>query len=436
VGFWATWSPDGKQIAFAKETNLLIADADGLHPQPLTALPGRASFVRFSPDGTRLRFTLTDPRDSNSTSLWEVRSDGKDAHSLLPGWRTPPRECCGEWTPDGRYYFFVSGDPNHWEICALAEARGPFHKRSAPVQLTTGPMLFTWGVPSPDGNKFYVDGYMPRSELVRYDSKAQGFLPFLSGISADYVDFSRNGQWVVYVSQPDQTLWRGRVDGSERLQLTFPPVVPWLPHWSPDGSQIAYADTQRKPWKSFVVSAEGGAPVELYPEKNAQVDAHWSPDGKQIMFGRTPFLPGTSDTIDIQILDLESRRTSTLAGSENLYSPRWSPDGQHVAAVSADNKKLVVYDFKAKKWSDWITGIGFIGTPIWSRDGKYVYLDHIIGDHQGYIRIKVGETRSEFLVDLKDLHRSWWSGITPDNTPIFSRDISTDEIYALDVELP
>jgi hypothetical protein len=39
-------------------------------------------------------------------------------------------------------------------------------------------------------------------------------------------------------------------------------------------------------------------------------------------------------------------------------------------------------------------------------------------------------------VDLKNLHRSWWSGITPTNSPIFSRDISTDEIYALDLELP
>jgi hypothetical protein len=48
----------------------------------------------------------------------------------------------------------------------------------------------------------------------------------------------------------------------------------------------------------------------------------------------------------------------------------------------------------------------------------------------------VGETHSEFLVDLKDLHRSFWSGITPDNIPIFSRDVSSDEIYALDVDWP
>jgi hypothetical protein len=51
----------------------------------------------------------------------------------------------------------------------------------------------------------------------------------------------------------------------------------------------------------------------------------------------------------------------------------------------------------------------------------------------GFRRFKLGDIHSEFLVDL---HRSWWSGITPDNAPIFSRDISTDEIYALDLGLP
>jgi len=96
----------------------------------------------------------------------------------------------------------------------------------------------------------------------------------------------------------------------------------------------------------------------------------------------------------------------------------------------------VIYVFKSQKWSDWITGVGTVGMPRWSHDGKYLYFDNVAGDHPGYRRVKLGETHSELLVDLKDLHRSLWSGITPDNSPIFSRDISTDEIYALDLELP
>jgi eukaryotic-like serine/threonine-protein kinase len=436
VANYAVWSPDGRQIAFAKGSNILLADANGMNPSQLTGVPGSAWAIRFSPDGTRLRFTVESPHGV-STSLWEVRADGKDLHPLLPGWRNPPQECCGSWTPDGRYYLFSVGDDSNTEIYALPETGGLLHRKATPSQLTTGPMLFTYGVPSPDGKKFFADGWIPRSELVRYDNNAHGFVPFLSGSSADHVAFSHDGKWVVYISVPDNTLWRSRIDGSERLQLTFPPVRPFLPHWSPDGAQISYTDVQSgKSWKSFLISAQGGAAAEMHPEKDSQTDAEWSPDGTRIVYGRTPFLPHSSDTVDIRILNVATRQVSTIPGSKDLYSPRWSPDGRYVAGLSADNKKLVIYDFKTQKWLDWVSGIGFISTPAWSRDSNYIYFDNPSGEHPGYRRVKLGETHSQFLVDLKDLNRSWWSGITPDNSPIFSRDISTDEIYALDLDLP
>jgi hypothetical protein len=58
VANYAVWSPDGRQIAFAKGSNILLADANGMNPSQLTAVPGSAWAIRFSPDGTRLRFTV------------------------------------------------------------------------------------------------------------------------------------------------------------------------------------------------------------------------------------------------------------------------------------------------------------------------------------------------------------------------------------------
>ena len=436
VGHSAAWSPDGKHIAFAQASNIFVADSDGMNPQQIAKVSGHAWSLKFSPDGTRLRFTVSLPSGQRgSTEIWEVRNDGKDLHPLLPAWHNPPQECCGIWTPDGRYYLLDSRVSGSDQIFALREGNGLVRQKTLPVQLTSGPMQFPFGIPSLDGKRFFADGWLPRSELVRYDSHAHGFLPFLSGISADYVDFSRDGKWVVYVSIPDGTLWRSRADGTERLQLTFPPVVPFLPHWSPDATEIVYTNLLPGTHQnSFLISAQGGAPVPMYPENNSQFDANWSPDGKQIAYGRLD-IAGARD-LDIRILDVASKQVSVLPNSQGLYAPRWSPDGQRIVVISGDNLKLVLYDCKTQKWSDWITGLGHISAPIWSRDGKYLYFDNTDGEHPGYRRVKLGESRSELLVDLKELHRSWWSSITPDNSPIFSRDISTDEIYALDLELP
>ena len=441
VASFGTWSTDGKYLAFSTQAGtpaLFLADAEGRNPRQLTTIPALASDLRFSPDSTRLRFSMAGGRENTST-IWEIGIDGKGLHQLLPGWKDSREECCGVWTPDGRYFIFVNGDggASNAQLYALAEKPPWFRKQAAPIQLTSGPMLFPWGVPSPDGKKFYADGWLSRSEMVRYDDQARSFVPFLSGISADHIDFSRDGQWVTYISIPSNSLWRSRIDGSERLQLTSPPFDAFLPHWSPDDSHIICTDFEPgKPKKTFLISAQGGEPVPMYSEEGNQFDANFSPDGRKIVYGRSPLYRSPGDRLDIRILDLSTKQVSVVPGSTDLYAPRWSPDGAYLAALAPDNTKLVIYDFKTQKWSDWVTGLGPVGLPIWSRNSKYLYFDNIGGAHPGYRRVKLGETHSEFLVDLKDLHRSWWSGITPDNSPIFSRDISTDEIYALDLELP
>jgi len=178
----------------------------------------------------------------------------------------------------------------------------------------------------------------------------------------------------------------------------------------------------------------------MLSEKDYEVDAHWSPNGKQLVFGRTPFMPGSSEKVDIRILDVASKQISIIPGSENLYAPRWSPDGQYLAALSADSKKLLLFEFRTQRWKEWINEPGALAYPTWSRDGRYVYYDNFSTKSPGYRRVKVGQTRSEFLIDLKDLHRlgffSMWSGIAPDGSALFTRDLSTDEIYSLDLELP
>jgi eukaryotic-like serine/threonine-protein kinase len=435
TGCCGEWSPDGRQLVFRKGNKVYLAKADGTDTHELFTR-GQTGAFQFSPDSTRIRFTA-----GNDNSIWEIRTDGTNLHPLLPGWRKVRSECCGVWSPDGRYFFFLVNDNpllGGGNIWALQESNSAFRKYSSRLfQLTAGPMLFgamTW---SPDGKKLFAQGLQNRGEVIRYDAQRRAFVPFLSGIWATDLRFSRDGEWVAYVSYPEGTLWRRRVDGSDRLQLTNPPVFAALPCWSPDGTQIAFMDMQAgRPWKIWLISAQGGAAQEMLAENLPQVDPGWSPNGKQMVFGRY-----ITNEQSIQLLDLDSKKMSIIPGSQGLYSPRWSPDGRYIAALSTVQTKIVIFDFKSQTWSDWVSGHRF-AYPTWSRDGKYLYFETWVTDTPGYYRVQLGQTRGELLVDLKDLHQfstgslGVWSGITPDGSPLFVRDTSTDEIYALDLELP
>jgi len=429
-----TWSPDQQHLAFARGSDLYLANADGTDTRKLVTVSGYPTFPRFSPDGSHIRFSVVKSR----SSLWEIRADGSGLHALFPGGKGPDDACCGQWSPDGRYFFFTSSSNSMTSVWAMRESSGWFRWRSPrPVQLTAGPLSFDFLVPGLDGKKLFVDASQGRAELVRYDPKSQQFVTFLSGISAGELDYSRDGKWITYVSYPDNTLWRCHADGTDRLQLTYPPVAAGLPRWSPDGRQIAYLDVRPgQPSKIFVIPTEGGSPHEVLSETKAQTDPVWSPDGRTLIIGQDP----SGGEPIIRAVNLATHEVSVIPGSQGLFSPRWSPDGRYLAAMNLQSTKLLLYDFKTQKWSDWTSEL--IGFPNWSRDGTYLYYDSPFTDHPTFRRIKVGATRSELVADLKGLviysapPAFGWSAPAPDGSPLFSRNRSTDEIYALNVELP
>jgi len=433
-GETAAWSPDGKMLAYSNLSDLFVSKADGTEVRKLLTVKGDIRHVTWSPDNNRLRFDSTESVGNIGQQIaWEVSTSGTDLHRLLPAWRDPPDECCGRWTGDGRYFLFQSNQ----QIWSLAQRSGLLHTNAAPVPVTSSPLALSFPLPSKDGKKLFMIGQTYRGELMRYDSKSRQFAPFLGGLSAEYVAFSKDGQWVAYVSYREGTLWRSKLDGSERLQLTFPPMYPLLPRWSPDGKNIIFfefAQSVTKPARIYEVSADGGSPRQLMPDDpRQQLDPNWSPDGTKIVFSNESNDP----TSAIHVLDVNSHQVSDLPGSQGLYSPRWSPDGRYISAFSADSMRLLLFDSQSQKWTELANGS--LSWLNWSHDGQYVYVLDFRGK-DAVVRIRVRDHQVEQLVDLKGFATAGRYGaclsLTPDDSPLLLRDTGSQDVYSVDWEAP
>lgn len=423
----AAWSPDGRRIIYIHGSHLYLANSDGTEPRDLVTLDKRISYPRWSPDGKLLRFTVGTPHEEAKRALWEVNADGSNLHPLLPGWDDSFSACCGNWTPDGKYYVFQATQNKSTQVWALPEPGGLFAgAKPEPVQLTNGPLNYHFPVPSRDGGKIFAVGVQERVELISYDTVTKQFVPYLKDLSAEQLDYSKDREWVTYVTYPEGDLWRCKLAGSARLQLSFAPLQAALPRWSPDGKRIAFAGKlPGKPWKLYLVSSEGGAPQQLMPEERTEFDPNWSPDGNTLVFGNFT-------TLSINLLDLRTRQVSLLPGSDGLFSPRWSPDGRYIIALPRAAESLMLYDFQTQKWTE-ITRAKVLW-PLWSRDGKYIYFDLAF-------RLRIADRKLEQVASKEGLRQGTgsfgpWTGLTADEAPLVLRDVGTQDIYALEWKVP
>jgi DNA-binding winged helix-turn-helix (wHTH) protein/Tol biopolymer transport system component len=417
----ACWSPDGNHLAYVGGNELFVASPDGTEIRKLATLDFPAYWIRYSPDGKRLRFTVFTlsgrPEDWN---IMEIGADGSGLRQL------PVHGCCGKWSADGNYYFYQTSR----DIWVLPERRTFFGSiEGKPTQLTTGPIAFGAPTPSSDGKAVFVVGNQPRVEMVQYEANKKQFVPFLAGVSGGELEVSPDGQWVTYTTYPESNLWRSKLDGSERLQLTFPPVNAHEPRWSPDGKQILFTDVPRR---MFIVPADGGILEQVMPRSEltpTEVGAgFWMPDADSIIFvmgsDKTPYA--------IYRLSLKTREVSKIPGSDGLLVARLSRNGRYLTGHGPN--KTMLYDFESQRWSDFGEGI-----PAWSRDSKFVYLHRKNADQSAEIvRMRVPDGKVEPVLDLKGITLGgyWpeWVSLLADDSPVLMIDKSTQEIYRLEFQ--
>ncbi len=425
----ATFMPDGQRILYATGHDLYIAREDGSERSKFAIVPGRAFWLRWSPDGARLRFTLLDSR-THTMSLWELNAAGKALHPLLPDWNKPSAECCGSWTANGKYFVFQStqdGESNLWQL------KG---ESGRPAQITNGPLSYQAPITARSGDQIFFVGLNTRSELLSYDQELHAFVLYAGKLSnARRVEFSRDGQWVAWIKQDDNTLWRSRLDGSERVQLTARPLQVFMMHWSADDRHLALmAMEPGKTWQLYTINADGGQLKTLLNEDRNEADPDWSPDGKQVVFGRLPDLMAKEQGGKaISVLEVATGTVKTLPGSDGLISPRWSPDGRYIAALSLDQSRLMLFDTSSKTWRE--LARQSIADPVWSHDGTAIFFHDFAQDGEPIYKLTIAGDHLQRIADLRNLRSGdfadyRFAGLAPGDIPLVNARMSTANIYS------
>ena len=368
----AVWSPDGDLIYYTIGSDLWVARNDESQPRKILSRSGQLTWIRFSHDGQRIRFSAFDEAN-NTNALWEASTDGSHLRPVLPGWNA----CCGSWTPDGKYFIFASTRGGNWNLWAMREKREWWRRTEPePVRLTVGQMSSVSPLPSTDGKTIFFIGSTPRGELVRYDLQKRPFVPYLPGLSADCLAFSRDGTRVAWTTVPEGTLWQSKADGTDRRELTFPPIRSLVSTLvAGRDADCLLAQEPGKPSEIYIVPAAGGFPEPMTSGESNDSDPSWSPGGDALAFGSLDPSEDKLQHEQYSDFDLRSRDVTALPDSRGYFSPRWSPDGRWLLAINQDTFAMELYSFATRKWEE-LTNL-VAAYPNWSSDSRCVFFNSL-----------------------------------------------------------
>jgi Tol biopolymer transport system component/DNA-binding winged helix-turn-helix (wHTH) protein len=428
----ATWMPDGSGILYATGNDLYLTELNGSHPTHYASLPGNAFWLRWEPNGHLLRFTILDPL-LHTLSLWQLTPSNRTPIRILSDFSQPASECCGVWTADGKSFVFQSsrgGNSDLWKLSGNSVEN--------PTRLTDGPLQFQSPVAARSGSRIFFLGTDARSQLETVSSTGEvtpvkGFLA-----SAVRTDTTRDGKWIAWTDSSGR-LWRAHADGSELLQLTPDSLDVFLARWSPDGKQLALM--AREPghaWQIYLTSSDGGDLQPLLKEQRNAGDPSWSPDGKSLVFGRVNDAMGKENAPrKLQVLHLDTGQVNAVPGSDGLFSPRWSPDGRYIVALSLDQRQVRLFTVATQSWTTLPVASG--ADPIWAADSKSVFVHASLDPDQPIDRISVPDGRVQQIARLADSRENdavdyVFGGLTPDSRPLIRARIFTGNFYSLDLK--
>jgi len=283
-----SWSPDGQRLAFAEKlaedepARLVEVSLDTGKTRSLADPPANTQgdlYPTFSPDGRLLAFARSAVGVFGGWDVWVQSADGGgDARQVTRGRYSSLTGL--EWMPDGSEIL----------ITTIERGEGIFR-----VPLSGGdptPVLGAGaGYPSVRGMRLvYQQIARPPWDIWRAPGRraprdAGGPEKLIVSTQTDFLPaYSPDGARIAFNSDRTGTmsLWVCDGDGSDPVQLTY--EGGGSPRWSPDGRQILFDSLEDGDWNLYVVDPEGGPPRRLTPEDTDESGGHWSRDGRFVYF--------------------------------------------------------------------------------------------------------------------------------------------------------
>jgi tricorn protease len=233
-----------------------------------------------------------------------------------------------------------------------------------------------------------------------------------------YPVISPDGKTIVFTYKGD--LYKVSAEGGDAVQLTYHDAHDYMPVWSPDGSQIAFASDRYGNFDIFVMPSQGGAATRLTFHSNDEQPYSFSPDGKSVYFGALrqdavlhrqhphrsqPELyavPVKTGRVE-QILTIPAEYISfNKKGNQFLYHDKKGGENEwrkhHQSAICRD---IWLYDEKSNQHTQITSFKGEDRQPIWAEDGKsFFYLSEESGTFQVH-QMNLEDKKSTQLTKFK-----------------------------------
>ncbi|HLX12048.1 MAG TPA: biopolymer transporter Tol, partial [Bacteroidota bacterium] len=169
----------------------------------------------------------------------------------------------------------------------------------------------------------------------------------------------------------------------------------FYPTFSPDGKSIAYISNKEADY--FGLASLYVYDVATKKEKVLKEGVHsnfsWSPDGGTLYYSKiTRKNPFWSDLMDIYSYDIKNDEEKRLTTGARSNAPAVSPDGKTIAYVSGGDGTLNIFCMNAdgtgmRRLTNYANGEQ-VYNPKWSPDGKTIVFDYSIKDGRDVAMIR------------------------------------------------